>query len=243
MIRSGMPKKALGFTLIEIQIGLLLLVLIMGLVYGALHLATKSLAKTTDANTVVENMRITSRFLQNQIAQIHPIYWVDRQGTTPVFKGDEDGFVYTGRTVASGNPDQLLLLTIKQEKSRNSHSLQFGQAALKTDENPLNELDDLRFTTLLDDANTIAFSYYGLKDTGAKTAVWTDTWSSKKYLPQLIKCTIVDNTGAAWPELFLSIMTDDVSSLSQFKINIDTSNARSRSSNATNAEAESDAIQ
>lgn len=222
-------QQARGFTLIEVQIGLLLLVLIIGLVYSALHLATRSSAKSEQAIELTEHRRLISRFMQKQIAQIHPLYWSDRRGSSPIFFGEPDSVVFTGPLVASGEPDRIYLQSLAMEKANDHNTLNFLHAPLDLTRDPKNQQADLNAMPILEEIDKLSFSYYGTPDNRNNQNDWHDRWESNKNLPLIIRAEIQQKDAPPWPMLFFPLRVTQVESLNQFKLRSDeTANTRNR---------------
>lgn len=214
MIKTRPIKnKIRGFTLIEIQIALLLLVLIMGLLFGALHLASKSWKAGQIQNEQIEEKRLVSEFLRRQISQIVPMLWITSRGSDLIFRGNEDSILYVSILPAnrlSGLPSLLQLIT-------NDNQLEFGYSFLTADQTPFDTRNGrMTKTEVLNNIEEINFQYFGKKNKGSRPPEWFSIWDSKRRLPNLIKCQITLANGTNWPEMIFPLHINDPTGFRQF---------------------------
>ncbi|MFK8068604.1 MAG: hypothetical protein AB8D52_10180 [Gammaproteobacteria bacterium] len=205
-------KSSYGFTLIEIQIALLLLVLIMGILFGALHLASKSWKIGQVQNEMIEEQRLVVEFMRKQFSQIMPILWITSRGSDLIFRGNEDSLLYVSILPAnrlSGLPSLLQLRKI-------NNKLEFGYRLLTPDKTPFDTRERMDKTQVIDRIEKIKFEYFGKKNKGSKPPEWYSTWESKRKLPRLIKCQITFADGNKWPEMIFPLHIDDPTGYRQF---------------------------
>jgi len=207
-------RKNYGFTLIEIQIALLLLVMIMGLLFGALHMASRSWKTGQALNEKIEEKRLVAEFLRKQINQIIPILWVDGNGSDLIFRGEPGAMLFVGKLPAnrlSGLPSLLQLNTTDEE------TIEFGYAPLTPDKTPFDTRNDRMLSTVLaNNIKSIKFQYFGRLNKGSKPSEWYESWASRKLLPRLIKCQITSTDDDVWPEMTFPIHIDNTSGFRQF---------------------------
>ncbi len=205
-------KNNHGFTLVEIQIALLLLVLIMGILFGALHLASKSWKTGQIQNELVEEQRLVAEFMRKQFSQVMPILWITSRGSDLIFRGNEDSMLYVSILPAnrlSGLPSLLQLV-------KSNNKLEFGYSLLTPDQVPFDTRDRMNKTQVMDDIEEIKFQYFGKKNKGSKSPAWYSSWESKRKLPKLIKCQISLANGKKWPEMIFPLHIDDPTGFRQF---------------------------
>ena len=211
-------KSLHGFTLIEVQIALLLLVLILGLLSGALYMASKSWRSGQIENEQIEEKRLISSFLRRQISQIHPLFWSGSRDHELIFRGQKDAMVYVGSLPASAQAGQLSLLELAITGQGANQRLELGYIGITPDQAPFDTLEDMKRSPLLEGIDRLQFSYFGKQKESRQAPTWHDRWENSNMLPQLIKCTIILTNGSRWPEMIMPLHTDDVSSLIQFQL-------------------------
>lgn len=209
-------KYIQGFTLLEIQISLVLLVLIMGLLFSALHLASKSWKIGLVQNEITEEKRIVAEFLRRQLSQVTPLFWSGTRGLSLIFEGESDSILFIGKLPANRNIDQLSLLQLIARKRANHQSLELGYGSLSADSSPLdNTAEKLNYTLVLDQIKEISFQYFG-QQSQSKVKEWSAQWKNNQKLPQLIKCQITMKTEQKWPEILIPLRVDNNRSFKQF---------------------------
>jgi len=212
---ASRPER--GFTLIEIQIALVLLVLIMGLLFVAMHVASKSWKIGQEQNEQIEEKRLVTEFLRRQFSQITPLFWTDTRGSDLIFRGNSDSLLFVGKLPANRNIDELSLLELITRKDQSGTRLELGYGRLSPDQTPFDTRNDrLKHTLVLDQIKEIHFQYFGSQEIGARTSEWSDHWESRKLLPRLIKCQITLVNDEQWPEMLFPVHIDDNSGFRQF---------------------------
>ncbi len=235
-------NKRTGFTLIEVQIGMVLLVLIMGLLFGALHLASKSWQTGQAYNEMNEDKRLVAEFLRRQISQITPLFWSDVKSSALIFRGESDSMMFVGRLPANRNVGELSLMKLISKIGATDDAgkrLELGYGKLDPDLSPFNSREkQLKYTLVLEQIKDIQFQYFGQQKSrlDSEPPEWSDSWSSKKILPQLIKCQIILMKGKQWPEMIFPLHADDTSRFRQFILRAST-NIESNTQQSLNDEA------
>ncbi len=206
-----------GFTLVEIQIAILLLVLILGLVFAAFHLGLRSWKAGHSYNREIEEKRLVSDFLRRQFSQTIPILWIDGQGMNLVFRGKKDAILFVGRLPGNKLNSIPALLQLVTRQKDGDRFLEFGYASLTPDKTPFDTTGNrMQTVTLIENIAEIHFQYFGRQSQGLKPPTWHDSWNSRKLLPRMIKCKITLKDGSHWPEMILPLHVDDPSSFRQF---------------------------
>jgi general secretion pathway protein J len=197
-----------GFTLVEIQIALLLLLMIMAVLMGSLHLVSKtasSAEKLTERNT---DLRIVSRLLKQQLAGAVPLRALEDGETKVIFNGASDALYFVGNLpeyVVKGGP---WLLHLYQDDAQ----LVLGYRVLDSQRSIHdNYQDDYETVVLLNDIETIDFNYF---DDNAQA--WKTSWDDTDAMPRAIKLDI-EQTQYKWPELVSPIQGSNAIE-SQFNI-------------------------
>lgn len=192
-------STAAGFTLVEIQIAMVLLVLIVLVGYSSLHLAARSWHTVTAVSERIDNERLVSQFLRRQIEQVVPLLLDDGNNNTRLlFEGGPDAIEYVGRLPAHRGGGGLHLLNL----SRKNGALVMTHRSLAHGYQSLDSSDTT--TVLLDNIERIEFAYYGRTRPDAMPA-WYPDWRNRMRPPELVRLTIVPATGAVLPSLTIPV--------------------------------------
>ncbi len=217
--RKITSQKISGFTLVEIQIALILLVMIMGLLFGALYMASKSWKVGQAQNELTEEKRLVAEFLRRQFSQITPLSWQDNRGSALIFRGHSDAVLYVGKLPANRSTGGLSLLELITRDDESSKRLELGYERLDPDQTPFDTTDEtMKHTLVLDQIKTIQFQYFGQQKFGSDPAEWSDQWEANKRLPKLIKCQITMTSDESWPEMIFPIHTNSSNGLRQLTL-------------------------
>ncbi len=228
--RKVSRHKLQGFTLLEIQIALVLLVLIMGVLFSALHLASKSWRVGQAQNEMIEEKRLVAEFLRAQISQITPLYWTDTRGSALIFRGSAESIRYVGKLPANRSSKTLSLMELILIEDTTKRRLELGYGRLDPNHSPFTSNDgEMKHTLVLDQIKQLKFEYYGQQKLGSGSPEWSEHWESKKQLPQLIKCQITLLNNKQWPEMFFPIHTMSTNGFQQFILQASTKHHRTGS--------------
>jgi len=190
------PSKTAGFTLIEIQIALLVLLLIVGVLMGSIQLAAKTSQATERLSTNNNDLRIISALLKQQITSIVPLKALEDSKTKLLFKGESDELYYVGylpEHVVVGGPWLIHLY-----ESDNQLWLDY-RVFDSTRTIRENLSDDYQQVNLLSSIDAFSVEYYNQKNGN-----WKSTWTNIDRMPSAIKIQI-DQAELTWPELITPI--------------------------------------
>jgi general secretion pathway protein J len=198
MTSFGEAQK--GFTLVEIQIALLLLLLIMGVLMGSLHLVSKTASAAETLAQRNADLRIVSRLLKQQLAGVVPLRALEEAQTKVIFKGESAAVYFVGylpEYVVKGGP---WLLHLYQDQAQ----LVLGYRVIDSQRSIRDHYqDDYETVVLLDDVKKVSFDYFD-----DETASWKSSWDELEAIPAAIK-VVIEQTGFKWPELVSMIETKD----------------------------------
>ncbi|MEQ9640278.1 MAG: prepilin-type N-terminal cleavage/methylation domain-containing protein [Alphaproteobacteria bacterium] len=164
-----------GFTLLELLVGLALMALLAGLLFGSLRLGAGTLARVDATAEALEDRRVVASFLRGRLAQAEPL----------------NDATDTGHSVAfTGAPDRLELVTEMPPAAgggRHRVVLDNAPGGLRLAWRPLPG-DGAAHQRLLD-VGPARFAYYG-RHAGEADPSWHDTWTGELALPELVRLTL-----------------------------------------------------
>lgn len=178
-----------GFTLVEIQIAILILLLIVAVLMGGLQLSAKTNKAAEKLAEKSTDIRIVSRLLQQQISNIIPLKALETGKSKLIFDGQQDSIYYMGylsEKVVKGGPwfihlyqkNKQLLLDYKPfDSTKSIHS---------------NKSDDFEQVVVLEEIEKFSIDYQ------SDNEVWTSHWGDDYNMPKLVKIKLSQDT-TPWP--------------------------------------------
>lgn len=185
-----------GFTLIEIQIAIALLVLIVLLGYSSLHLAGRSWQATESGGARMESERLIGQFLRRQLEQSIPLLLVEDGERRLQFEGNRDQLQFISRLPAHRGGGGLHVITIQHAGG----ALLFSYRPLVVEYAPIGSAPEATTIELLTDIAEIELAYYG-SITERALPGWHSDWRGREQPPELIRLRIQPRDAAPWPDL------------------------------------------
>ncbi|MDR0183588.1 prepilin-type N-terminal cleavage/methylation domain-containing protein [Lysobacter arvi] len=203
--RPPRARDALGFTLIEVLIAMVLLVAGLALAFATLGAATRTTARGEAMAERSERMRSVEGFLRTRIAGTRPIpFDIDQTRAIAVrFIGERERmrFVadipdYLGR----GGP---YLHDVRIEDAGDGVRMTLALTMVQAGKT-VEERDPRPPELLVEGLREARFRYRSLDQEG-RLGDWVDEWEATEQLPLLVEVTMVDRNGTPWPPLVVSL--------------------------------------
>lgn len=204
MSRSS-PRRAAGFTLIEVLLATVLLAAGLALAFATLTAATRTVDRGEMMAQRGERERAVLGFLRKRIAAARPVaFGMDEQTTLPMrFLGGPERMEFVADLpdyLGQGGP-YLHRFSIEGdgEHKRVVLDLQVVQAG-----QAFEDLEPRPPELLVGELADARFRYRALDGNGELTD-WMDRWETSEQLPLLVEISLVDANGRAWPTLVVSL--------------------------------------
>jgi general secretion pathway protein J len=178
-----------GFTLVEIQIAILILLLIVAVLMGGLQLSAKTNNAAEKLAEKSTDIRIVSRLLQQQISNIIPLKSLEKGKSKLIFDGEQDSFYYMGylsEKVVKGGPWFIHLY------QKNKQLLLDYKAFDNTKSMQKNTSDDFEQVVVLEDLDELIIDYQSDND------IWTSRWRDDHNMPKLVRIKLSQDN-FSWP--------------------------------------------
>jgi general secretion pathway protein J len=179
------PRRAGGFTLLEILLALALLALVMLGVWGAMASATRITHAADAVMARSEDVRTVQQFLRRYVsaAQLQP-YLAEGDVRARMFEGDATSMRYVGPLPMQSGHAGLYVQTIRLAKGASGGaSLELAYQPYSDDTPPTGEA--VRHL-LLADLRGGRFQYLAAAAFG-KPAAWRDDWQAANGLPLAVR--------------------------------------------------------
>jgi len=184
-----------GFTLVEIQIAILILLLIVAVLMGGLQLSAKTNNAAEKLAEKSTDIRIVSRLLQQQISNIIPLKSLENGKSKLIFDGEQDSIYYMGylsEKVVKGGPWFIHLY------QKNKQLLLDYKAFDNTKSMQRNNSDEFEQVVVLEDVDEIIIDYQSEND------IWTSRWGDDHNMPKLVRIKLSQDN-FPWPTITIPL--------------------------------------
>ncbi len=204
-----MPGKISdGFTLLEVQLALLILALILTLAFSSLYLLSKGWQASEQLAARNDELRTTGRLLRRYIGQAAPLLWQQKpQEPRLIFEGESDRLRFV--TALPGGLQVLFLKVRAGEQPGERSYLGLGYLPLRPEHSPFQAEpeQEASWLRLVENVDQITLAYYGEDDTPGPVD-WVSHWRKQAQLPQLVRLRLQSEHAVPWPELVLAVRTE-----------------------------------
>ncbi|MCZ6804302.1 MAG: prepilin-type N-terminal cleavage/methylation domain-containing protein [Proteobacteria bacterium] len=216
MKSSISQNNSTGFTLIEVMIAMTILSLILVLLFSTIFTANRSWQTTERKIAQNDELRLVGHFIQRQLSQNIPLMWIDQDERKLIFEGKNDELRFTSTLPAHRGGGGIQLITLKVNQTDDVHHLDLYYRHVNPDVSPFEKNHDVEQVTLLENINSIEFSYFG-QENFDEAPVWRDEWQNKEILPTLISIKIhTRNESQDWPEMKIPLHSNYIQGQPQF---------------------------
>ena len=224
-----MNRNSCGFTLIELLIALTLIGLMTALLFGALRFSGKAWTATDESTERDTEIRLVWQYLSDRLEQARTLSATGKttDGSYFFFAGNSGAVEFVSPMPANMGSGGVYIIRLYSAPSNDSQQFRLARwlyhpeilegkeglprweplknASLYSSET---NLQDLRAyyseSTLVDELETVSFSYFGPEGINDEHGNWLDEWEDKAFLPWLLKIEVTDKKGQ-WPELVFEL--------------------------------------
>jgi len=175
-----------GFTLLELLISITMLMLIIGILSGALSLASQSMNRGAARINGLERIKTSFSLVESQIQSLFVSQYVDEGEKKNLFSGQKDRLLFsTNYSIWGGIKGNTLVEYAVGVDDR-------GKQYVRVTENTIG-LDTKRQTLLFTGYDKIFFEYFLTDITGE--GKWADEWpKEEKGIPGKININLISGT-------------------------------------------------
>ena len=172
-----------GFTLLELLISITMLTLIIGIISGALSLATQSLKKGSGRISDLERVKTSFPLVESQIQSLFVSQYVDEGEKKNLFSGQKDRLLFsTNYSIWGGIKGNTLVEYVVETDDK-------GKQYVKVTENTIG-METKRQTLLFTGYDKIFFEYFLMDITGQ--GKWIDEWPKEETgIPERININLI----------------------------------------------------
>jgi general secretion pathway protein J len=190
-----MKRQPLGFTLLEMLVGLALIGLMTLALFSALRFGTQSWERAESKSLLVVDYTTVENVLRREMGKAFPMRVGLANENKVAFEGDASHVKFFTVLPAHFSAGGLSRVEVRYESGSNRpdappggtlllrHALQDGQ------ETDVPEGDEASTSRLLQGVESLSFAYFG-RDTDTSEPTWRDAWQPNGRLPQLVRLTM-----------------------------------------------------
>jgi prepilin-type N-terminal cleavage/methylation domain-containing protein len=201
MNRMARQHGSAGFTLVEMLVVVVLLGLLAGAITAGVRFGVRAWNRAERQSQDIDDVASVEALLRRMIATAVPSFaTTDPSDFTLVFDGAPNGLLLVGSWPGSVGQGPWARLHLFVAPHGRSHALYLSWTA---DQPPSGAAaDDAPTTLLLDHVATLRLAYFGAVDQ-SDTLQWSDNWTGRAVLPELIRVSVVRDDPALrqWPDL------------------------------------------
>jgi prepilin-type N-terminal cleavage/methylation domain-containing protein len=194
-------RQQRGFTLIELLISVVILAGLMAILFGALHLGARVVARQSGQLDRATQVALVQNFLRNQLADAQPVLAAGAQ--TVDFDGRSDGVGFVSPAAESVDFGGLQVLGVQFIAGSQAAAGRLLLRWRRYRDSADGAAED-HDTLLLDELRQAHFEYYGPAPQNPAPA-WQESWQAQPYLPLLVRVSAVFADGETMPDLTIAL--------------------------------------
>jgi len=206
-----------GFTLVELLVAIVILTMLLGVTFGAVRAASRSVDTSSRRALATEETRVLTDFLRRRLAALVPIAR-DQQQATYAFSGNETGFGFVGSAPRQVGAAGLFVYTLRGVEDGESLALSLGYGvfdpgAAETFDAAVVVEASSGVRLLAQGLDAVSFRYYGERSGNGQDQwtepAWFDAWRGEQDgLPRLVGISIAGGQ-TRLPELVFRIRAEN----------------------------------
>lgn len=204
---------SLGFTLLEMLVGLTLLGVLLILIYSALNIGLRAWDTGDQRASEASHQRIVQSFLRRELGQVFPIRWRGIPESRIAFEGAKKELKFVtalnlGAAIKEGGLQwgHLYLADDPEEgqDGRRRQSLFLKREVFDLQAKDWDGLGRAKSTRLIAGVKEIEIAYFGAEN-DTSDPKWMDEWNQPLRMPLLVKISIKTDLGRDVPELVVAL--------------------------------------
>ncbi|MCP5152301.1 MAG: prepilin-type N-terminal cleavage/methylation domain-containing protein [Chromatiales bacterium] len=202
------PRRARGFTLLELLVGLTVFALLSSLAYAGLSLAGRTFSAGASRIDATDTVRLVQGFLRRELEGAVPLAVVERNAWHLWFEGDRGGAVWLAEVPAYIGTGGIHRVRIGLADAQDGRALVLERASLTQTMSDAGDAAGER-RTLAEGVTELELAYFGVVD-DERSPSWHDEWRRARRLPALVRIDITTRDAGRWPPLIVNPRTDAV---------------------------------
>lgn len=197
-------RRAQGFTLLELLIGMTLVGFILALLFAGLNLGTRSWEMGEQRMVSSSQQAVVVDFIRRTLEQTEPLYWQEDEENRLAFAGETESLEWVGTLPMHQGATGSHLISLDLAGGEVGHDLVMRWRLADTREPGFGTLEQAEPKVLIKALSGMKLSYFGAENDTEEPA-WHDQWLNQKLLPRLIRLQLTMENGEIWPEIMVAV--------------------------------------
>lgn len=191
-------RRAQGFTLLELLIGMTLVGFILTLLFAGLSLGMRSWEAGERHMVSASQQAVVVDFIRRTLEQTYPLRWRVDNEEQLAFAGEAESLRFVGSVARHDGASGNFLIALNLADSEVGRNLVMRWQFPDSRAPGFGPLEEAKPKVLAKAIRTMTFSYFGAESDTDEPA-WHDQWLDQKEPPTLIRMQLILENGEAWP--------------------------------------------
>ncbi len=191
-------RRAQGFTLLELLIGMTLVGFILTLLFAGLSLGMRSWEAGERHTVSSSRQAVVVDFIRHTLEQAYPLRWRVDDEEQLAFAGETESLRFVGSVARHDGASGNFLIALELVDGETGRDLVMRWQFPDSRAPGFGPLEEAKPKVLAKAVRGMTFAYFGA-ESDAEEPAWHDQWLYQKAPPQLIRVHLVMENGETWP--------------------------------------------
>lgn len=205
-------RRAQGFTLLELLIGMTLVGFILTLLFAGLSLGMRSWEAGERHMVSSSRQAVIVDFIRRTLEQTYPLRWRVDEEDQLAFAGETESLRFVGPVARHDGASGNFLIALELADGEVGRDLVMRWQYPDSRAPGFGPLEEAKPKVLAKAVQGMTFSYFGAESDTEEPA-WHDQWLHQKTPPDLIRLQLVMANGETWPYIVAAPQTRTEESL------------------------------
>lgn len=205
------PRRAGGFSLLEVLLAITLLALLLAGAMSGIRAATRAMHSGEQAIERTNRLRVAQEFIRRELGRSLPLAFGQEHGSGAnfVFQGENDFLRFVAPMPGHLSRGGPYVQTLELARGRNGLQLVFTHNMLNGFDLDKLKPDDGQPVLLLDGIRRGRFEYRKFDDQN-ELEDWKDEWENPSMLPVMVRIDLemTPESGLIWPTMEIPLILD-----------------------------------